>query len=248
MKFEEAIALPFKNIRSLVIGVVILLAAVLVGFVPFVGFILPLLIYFFLWGFIVNVANHAVKGKIKLGEWKKPFDLFRKGFHFFLISLVYNIPLLILLIAFVKYLIVNVPLFNISIMNSMGGSVNSTFISDQILNGNASLFLGSISTLIIFSGSVLVLSLITMYVLPSAIFSYAKDFKLKEAFSFGKVFRKAFNGNYFLSWFVAGIVFAFVAFIAVLIPFANIILIPIWCYCGCIFMFSLLGETYSKIK
>ena len=233
MKFGEAFKLPFTNIPVLIIGIVLLLVAMLAGIIPFVGWIISILIYLAVGGFYMGVANHAVSGKFKLAQWKQWGDLMKKGLMGFVISLIYSIPLLI---------------YTVIVVSFLGATMLSGFVASgtdptMALSGFATAVAAIIPFLIIG----IIIWLITVYIMPSAIFSYAKKFKFGDAFN-GKVFKKVWNGQYFASWLAGGLVYYIVMVIVMMIPFVNIVLLPIWMFAGMIFLISLLGHTYSKIK
>lgn len=83
MAFGDAFRRPFQDIKSLLIGIVIMLIPI----VNFIGI-----------GYLLQCAKSAVKHNYKLPVWENWLDLFIKGIIAFVIFIIYSIPAGIILL------------------------------------------------------------------------------------------------------------------------------------------------------
>ncbi len=82
MTFGDAIRRPFQDLKTLIIGIIVMI-------IPIVNFIGV--------GYFLECARTGMKKNKKLPEWKDWINLFIKGIGVFVISLIYAIPALIVL-------------------------------------------------------------------------------------------------------------------------------------------------------
>jgi len=176
------------------------------------------IINFFAGGYLLECARSAKKKSSALPEWKNFGDLFIQGFFVFLISIIYMIPMIIYSIfAFGTALLGQMVAFNpdLSLLESAG--------MGPIVIG-----------IIIFA--------LSIYVIPSAILSYAFSRKLSSGFEFKNVFKKAFTYNYFTPWLSGGITYFVLIIILGGIPIVGA---AIGSFIGGIIFYTLLGESWS---
>lgn len=175
-------------------------------------------------GYSLVCAKTANTRDFRLPEWKNWGDLFVKGLLAFVISMVYFIPTAILVAIF------------------LGTAIMRKEIAAAVFS-----FTGGIIIAIL-------VALLTIYVLPSAIVSFAINGNFGAAFS-GKVFRNAFTGKYLATWLVLALYSIAIGFIASLlsIALAVTIVLPwaVMAFANIILSITALtafGELYSEIK
>jgi hypothetical protein len=89
-----------------------------------------------------------------------------------------------------------------------------------------------------------ILLLIGFYLTPIAVLNYAKTNNFSEAFSLGKICKKAFTGKYFTVWLVTIILTVFITAILSLIPIVG------WgaaFFISGVIAYSLYGQVYRKV-
>ena len=91
VNFEGAIKRPFQDFKKLGIGLLVYFVAM----IPFIGWLAS----FLGMGYGLECAKTAMKKNYKLPEWTDLGNLWIKGFLYFLIGLIYMIPLA-LIVAF----------------------------------------------------------------------------------------------------------------------------------------------------
>ena len=131
-------------------------------------------------GYQLKCASSVMKKSKKmyeLPEWTNILNLFLLGLMSFVIAIVYFIPSLA--VAFL---------------------VGGRLVLDDITN----LTYGSIG----FPAIVIVLlTLLSLYLLPMALTKYSSKEKFKDAFQFREIFARSFTWNYFAAWIFSAIVF-----------------------------------------
>lgn len=145
-----------------------------------IGIILSIvpIINFFALGYVLECAKSADKRRFKLPEWDRWGEKFVNGFFMVIIMIVYFIPSIVYAtLAFGKIII-----------NVLEGK------------GLEQLIASSIGLVVIG----LIILLITSYILPSAILTFAFSKKLGKAFNLNLVLKKAFSVRYFRAWIVGG--------------------------------------------
>ncbi|MBN1156672.1 DUF4013 domain-containing protein [Candidatus Woesearchaeota archaeon] len=206
VNYEAAIKRPFSDFGKLAIGT-------LIGLVPIVNLLLS--------GYLLECARSSAKKDLKLPQWTNWGELFVHGLVVAAISLIYMIPVIVLLLIFGVRALMTLVSF------ARGGN----FLSN--LGG-----LGG--TLILMT----VLAIVIGYVLMSAILSYSENFVFSDAFDFSKVLSKAFKGDYALIWLITvvggGILASILSFIPALgAAFAGFV--------TGVFSYTAFGEIYSKL-
>jgi len=208
--YEGAIKKPFSDIKSLVIGC-------LLNIIPIINF--------FSIGYSVEVSRLSMKGKNKMPEWTNWGALFVDGLLVFLISLIWMIPVIILLLATIGFSVIT------AIMK--GG------LEQGLLPILATAGTGLLITLIV--------AILIGYFSPLAVMGFVKSKNFGDAFDFSTIFKKAFTSKYFGVWIVIGIISFVLGFIGGIIPFVSLVLGPALGFISWIIAFTLLGEIYNKI-
>ena len=183
--------------------------------------ILPIINFLSL-GYALKAAKLSLKKNAALPEWDGWGDLFAKGFLAIVIGLIYFIP------AFTIFLI-------------FGGSAMFSMMA------------GGFSSMAVFAAmgtsllAALILSVVIGYVLPLALLSFVETERFGAAFEFEKIFRKAFKGDYFAAWVVSLFISVILTFVAAIIPFLRVILLPAASFASMMIMFTLIGEIYTEL-
>ena len=208
--YEGAIKKPFSDIKNLVIGC-------LLNIIPIINF--------FSIGYAVDVSRLSMKGKNKMPEWGNWGALFVDGLLVFLISIIWLIPVIILLLATIGFSVIT------AIMK--GG------LEQGLLPILATAGTGLLITLIV--------AILIGYFSPLAVMGFVKSKKFAEAFNFSTIFKKAFNAKYFAVWAVVAIISLVIGIIGGIIPYVSIILSPAAGFISMVIAFTLWGEIYSQI-
>lgn len=242
MDVRAAIKRPFTNPKVLAIGIIIsvimyasYLAYTFVDASPFLVMLLSLPITLVLGSIIVGygleVAKSSVEGKKDLPAWKNFKALFVRGFVASVISMIYLIPIILLLVLFIL---------------SPLGQLAFTGVQDATAYAALGAGLGTSLLLILV---VAILAIILGYFVPAAYINYAIHNKFKAGFDFKTIKAKAMTGRYFAAWLVGllytlGLSFAFnLAFF-----FFPPVGMAIGAFIGSVTRYSLLGEAWASIK
>ncbi|MBI5390364.1 DUF4013 domain-containing protein [Candidatus Woesearchaeota archaeon] len=211
--FGKALTRPFSDWKKFGIG-----------FLMFVIPIVNIITQFFAWGYITKAMQNTLKGKNELPEWDDWGDLIVKGLLFFVVSLVYLVPAII--IAFVVMgswmmgMLSSVALFSggRGMMAGYGPYGFGSFFPSMMAGSFGGGFL-----------LVLLIFLLTIYIVPSALVAFAEKGTFEDAFALWKIFKKAFTGSYLVAWLVS-LLYALVVglvFFALLFPLALTVIGPL---------------------
>ena len=124
MNFTEAVKRPFQDLKTLIIGIIIML-------IPIVNFTVGA-------GYFIECARTRLKGSKKLPEWKDWGKLFMKGVGAFVIGLVYAIPVIVVLLLTVGSTI---------LAGGLSGLINGSGLA--IVNALATLGIGLVVTFVV---------------------------------------------------------------------------------------------------
>lgn len=187
-----------------------------------IGFLLAIIpiVNFFVGGYLLECARLTFKKKNNLPEWTKWGDLFIHGLLTVLIALIYLIPVIVLVL-------IGVIVSGLSLMSSM--LLDPKLLITGLLTAGPLLFIAAL------------LYLLFIYIVPSAILTYAKNYKFGDAFDFGTVFKKAFTGTYLLAWLVGALINIV---LSVILGFIPVIGSPIAMVIGGIISITLVAEAY----
>lgn len=201
--YVEALKRPFSDLTKLLIYIV-------VSIIPIVSFIGG--------GYLLDVAETAMKKQKKLPEFKDIVRLFVEGLKSFVISIIYMIPVIVVAL----------------IVATISGIA---FTSLNTLNMLSFAAIGGWMILIA------IIAVITVYFATGAILRYADKRKFNEAFNFKAISKTVFNSNYFVGWLIGFVITAGLVFVIGLIPYIGSM---IGAAVGGIFYMSVLGEVYRK--
>ncbi|MCD4666469.1 DUF4013 domain-containing protein [archaeon] len=210
VNYGEAFKRPFTNFTKLIIGI-------LLSIVPIVNF--------FALGYELEAGKTAMKRNFKLPEWNMWGKYFLRGLLYFVITIIYMIPaLIVILIA--------------------AGTAAFSGLTAYALSDITAFFAGLIvaAPLIILG---IILAILAIYMIPAAVLRYVSTDKFGDAFSFGIVFKKVFSGKYFVPWLIGLIYGLVVGAILGWIPFVGS---AISGFITGVTMLTLLGEVYPTIK
>ncbi|MBU3904799.1 MAG: DUF4013 domain-containing protein [Nanoarchaeota archaeon] len=210
MNFIEAVKRPFQDVKTLIIGMIVML-------IPIVNFTIGV-------GYFLDCARTSLKKKNTLPEFKDWGNLFMKGVGAFVISLVYAIPVFIVLLL------------------TIGSTLLTGGVSALLNNGGLAL-LNAIATFSLGMVVTLVVALIIAILSSAAMIRYAEKGNLGAAFEFVAVAKKAFSGTYLAAWVVSMVYTLLVVFVLSLIPFVGAMVAV---FITGVTMYTLLAEAYKE--
>jgi len=210
MNFKNAVKRPFQDTKTLIIGMIIML-------IPIVNFTVGA-------GYFLECARTSLKKDNKLPEFKDWKNLFMKGMGAFVISLVYAIPIFIVLLLTIGSTLLT-------------GGVSALFNDGGIaaLNALATLGMGMVVTVVV----ALIISILS----SAAMIRYAEKGNLGAAFEFVAIAKKAFTGEYIAAWLLAMVYTLLVVFVFSLLPFVGAMVAA---FITGVTMYTLLAEAYKK--
>jgi len=223
VNYKESFVRPFKDFTKLAIGI-------LISIIPIVKWIAR--------GYMLECSGLS-KRKVplnKMPKWVEFGDLFVKGVYYFLISLIYFIPFLILMLIGAGVVLKTI-LTNYS-ESFLSGS--SDVIIESLIQ-SSSLLAGLIPIVIL----AVILGILAAYLIPMAGLNYLRYNDFRKAFDFKTIFRKTFNSKYLGAWLLI---------MVITLAFASVLqAIPLIGYAAAFFIpgvigFSLYGQIYKEIK
>jgi len=220
--YQSALEKPFTDIKKLLIGIILS--------------ILPIINWFAIGFYIKCSGVGKTKPSNKMPEWKNFGDLFTKGFISVAICLIYLLPALIFAILSIGPLI-------ISFLKSIPAEQLATQAPEkaaEILQPLLQNMIPSILAVIPFIIITVLLLLLALYVYPMAILSYLEKERFADAFKFGKIFKKAFTGKYF----VACLVLILVLWVLSLLDYIPWVGMPAVRFILGVITYSLFGQIY----
>ncbi|MFH1210692.1 MAG: DUF4013 domain-containing protein [archaeon] len=223
--YNAALKKPFLDVKNLIIGILLS--------------ILPIINWFAM-GYILECTG-LTKRKVSLDrspDWTGWGSLFAKGFFSFVIGLVYMIPALIVLFFAIISVVFNI-IQQIGFQNLVGDN------PEQIIMQNWDKIWPVLGAVLPYIIIMVVLLILAAYVIPMAIMNYIANDRLGKAFAFGEVFRKAFNGKYFVAWILAMVISAIVGLVLGFIPWIGG---PAGSFIGGVISYTILGQVYREIR
>jgi hypothetical protein len=205
LSYKEAIKRPFTDSKKLIIGS-------LLNIIPIINF--------FVLGYILEAAEETLTGKKALPEWADWGHLFKRGLVGVGISLVWAIPLFIVLVF-------------------GGGIALLTALATQ--NTAALTNAGAIV------GIVFIVGLVTYYIIPLALLNYVEESHFGSAFALKTLLKKGFTKKYVVAWIVSVLIGIVLTSTAGLIPFASFVLQPAASFISAIITFTIIGEIFHDI-
>jgi len=200
--YAEALKRPFSDLTKLLIYIVI-------SIIPIVNIISS--------GYLLDVAQTAMKRQKKLPEFKDYGRLFVEGLKVIVISVIYAIPAIIVAV--------------------LAGA--SAWVSYGFGLSSAAAGLGILGMIV-----AAIIALIMIYMGTGAILNYADKRKLSEAFNFGAISKKVFTSKFFAGWILSIVISGIIGFVLGFIPLIGRLL---GAGIGGIFYMSVMGEIYSEI-
>lgn len=194
--FNKAISAPFSDWKKLSIGALLYM-------IPFVNWVSGIFAY----GYALLYAKSAAQNKHTLPEWKNWGDLFVKGILALVISVIYFLPVFIILVALFMPFMTN-PIIQQAIMQKADWNTIIALYGLTMPSYVPVLFAVSIA-----------LYLFTAYIIPLALMMFINKDRFGAAFQFKEICRRAFTGKYFVAMIVAVLYSVAVSF-ALSIPVA----------------------------
>jgi len=202
--YAESFKRPFTNFKRIVLGII-------VSAVPILNFAAA--------GYALECARTAVNNNFELPSFKEFGDLFMHGFFATLISLIYSIPLFILLGVFT----------NIS-MSPFLSPFRADFLVSLLGLGITTQFL------------ITIVFIFTMYLIPNAILSYAFNEKVSSAFVYDRMKERSLDKNYLKNWLLVSATYVLLIAIFIQVPVVGV---SIATFLASIVGLSILGEVYD---
>ena len=211
--YKSSFKLPFQDVMKYIIGIALS--------------ILPI-INFFALGYILETARLSMKTKFILPEWKKPGRLFLDGFFATIITIVYFLPVLIVLF------IGNYSFISTNFLNLLYETAGEQ-LGEQIFAQ-----LGPLLFTFIF------LAIVAAYLLPAAILVFADTGKFGHAFNLIRVINISFSKHYFGPWIISIACMILIYVIAIsIIPYIGL---AIASFTTGIITYSILAQAYANAK
>jgi hypothetical protein len=236
VNYEESIKKSFTDFGKLIIGIIL-------SIIPIVNWIAQ--------GFIIESSGIGKNKPSKnMPEWKNISDYFIKGLLSYVIILIYSIPAILVLSVSIGYLVGSlIPAFTGILPAGFMSSVMTGQIAReeirQLVSQNWMLILPTIIRVFPLILLGLFLLLVATYLSPIAILNYLKNRKFGKAFDLKSVAKKAFTGQYFIAWIVAGLITIVLRTILAFIPFVG----PAIAYfVSGVIAYSLFGQVYRETK
>ena len=223
--YQTAFEKPFTDIKKLLIGI-------LFSIVPIINF--------FARGFILECSGIGKNRAKKMPEWKDFGSLFVKGLLYFIITMIYFIPAVVVFLIGAGAAIIN--LANSipwqQVMNS--SEQEAVTLIEPIIENAAPSFAAALPFIIIS----FILALIALYILPIAVLSYIEK-GFGKAFALKSVFRKAFTGKYFIAWILMILVNLILTNLLKIVPIAGV---PAAVFISGVIAYSLFGQVYMETE
>ena len=202
--YTESFKRPFTNFKRIVLGIIL-------SAVPILNFVAI--------GYALECAKTAVKGEFELPSFKQFADFFMHGFFISIITLIYSLPLLILLGIFTSTTLGPFfsPLRADVLMNLLGLGITTQFL-------------------------ITVVFLLTTYLIPNAILSYTFNERFSSAFIYSRMKDRSLDKNYMKNWLLTAATYILLIAVFLKVPVVGV---SIATFLASIVGFSILGEVYS---
>lgn len=207
MNFESAIKRPFQDLKTFVIGIII-------SVIPIVNLLT--------FGFVLECSRRSLRGDNSLPKWENFGKLFVDGLKMIAVSLVYQIPTLVIAVI----------ALGPTALAAIGG----------LASGNTSALTGAAGGLGVGLIVTLVAAVIFGLLAIAGILRMAVEGKFGAAFSFGEVRKKGLTRSMFFAY-VAVIIVSLVISVLNVIPIvgtgASIFILAVFAY-------TLYAEAYRS--
>lgn len=234
MDIIGAIKRPFSDGKKLLIGM-------LMYVIP----VLNLITSFFGLGYVLKSASMSLKKDKRLPEWDSWGELFVKGLLAVVISMIWSIPLWIVL-GIVAGTAISAFLGSLAAAQANGAGAMAAVSALTGAGAGASAVI------------IAVLSIVLVYVVPSAILNFVKEDRFGGAFSIRTVFKNAFTGKYFVAWlasvlvmFIFTLVLGAINGALLLIPvigwMLSLVIMAVGAFAGAMIYMTILAEAYGEL-
>ena len=232
----DALSFPRNDedwVKTVVIGTVLLVVtqvfALLGLLIPLVGQMVALVVQLPLVGYTVRVLRASARGEERPPRFDDWGDLFVDGLKGVVVSIVYTIPVGVLMFALV-----------------VGGVFAAGFSSDP--TGTTPATSGpppefGVAFLVLF-GVAMLLGLSVAYLVPAAMANFAAHDDLGKAFALREVVGTAFTADYFVAALIAVVVGLILGFVGVLLSVLLVGLAVL--FYTQVVTYYLLGRGYAK--
>ena len=236
VNYEESIRKPFTDFGKLVVGIIL-------SIIPIVNWIAQ--------GFIIETSGLGKNKPSKnMPEWKNIGDYFVKGFSSYVIIFIYAIPAMLVLSLSIGYIVAS---FMSVFTGVLPSGLVSSLVAGQVTREELRLLITqnwmTLLPIIIRAFPLILLGLflllIASYLSPIAIINYLKNKKFGKAFDLNVVIKKSFNGQYFITWIVVGLIAFVLKSVLDIIPFVGP---AIAFFISGIIAYSLFGQVYREVK
>ncbi|MCD6279885.1 DUF4013 domain-containing protein [Candidatus Micrarchaeota archaeon] len=205
-----AIKRPFSDMKKLGIGTIL-------GAIPIVNHLtVP--------GYSLNCAKGAA-GKKALPKWDDYGEIIKKSILFFVARIIYLLPALIVASFVLGAILENVfsTLGNVFSIFTNEGYIGTEEIAPYLIQALGASMNG---TLVCSIFVMLILTLLSVFVLPAALTRYALKGKFEEAFKFKAILKRVLTGEYIIAWIEYMIFFLVISLVLGLITM-GITFVPI---------------------
>lgn len=215
VNYGEALKRPFTDIKALIIGIVLLIIPVILGFLIAGSAILP-----------------GIGAVATLDEIQDPQQVLNILSDAFLNPQFLGLAGLVAIIGLIINWIVGGYYYRC--IKSMLGKTKKKFVmpewvkfGDLFVKGLLMFLLGVIYFIIIMVLLILtaitivgpfILMLLFAYLMPCILISFVQEGKFSGGFKFKRIFKKAFTGSYFLAWLFSIVVVIILGIIGSIIP------------------------------
>ena len=230
MNIGAAIGKPFGNIKTLIIGLILM--------------IIPIINILVIPGYLIRIANRTMNNDNTLPKFGNFGELIVDSIKYIVISIVMMIPAMIVLFIAIGSIV-------ISTISAAAMSGSTEMVQEQltavILGG-----LAAASGLIVLG---VILAVIGMILIISGVMNYAKTRQFGKAFAIKENLRNFFTGSFLIAIIVSIVLLIILAFIvglimglAILIPDVGVwialIITIIFDFVIMVMIYSLLGDGY----
>ena len=208
MNIGAAIGKPFGNIKTMIIGIILM--------------IIPIINILVIPGYLIRVANRTINNDNTLPSFGNFGELIVDSIKYFVISVVMMIPaMIVLFFALGSVIISTISADAISALNTALLSGSTVALQEQL----TILFLAGMSAGAAFIVLGVILAVIGMILIISGIMNYAKTRQFGKAFAIKENLRNFFTGNFLIA-IIVSIVLSIVLAVIVGILMGLAILIP----------------------
>ncbi len=219
MNIGTAIEKPFGNIKTMIIGIILM--------------IIPVVNILVIPGYLIRVASRTMNNDNTLPSFGNFGELIVDSIKYFVISIVMLIPaIIVLFIALGSVIISTISADAISALNTAVLSGSTVAVQEQL----TTLFLAGMSAGAAFIVLGVILAVIGMILIISGVLNYAKTRQFGKAFAIKENLRNFFTGKFLIAIIVAIVLSIVLAFIVGLVVGLMSMLAAVGLWLGLIIM------------